>query len=168
MRDARELASCVIDVPLSVLDLSPVAAGTTSGQAVRQTTELARRTEELGYRRFWVAEHHNMPAIASSAPAVLIAHLADATSTLRVGSGGVMLPNHAPLVVAEQFATLEALHPGRIDLGLGRAPGTDPVTVRALRRSPELQADTFPDDVVELINYLLPAEGAPTHPSANP
>ena len=100
-----------------------MAAGTTAGQALRQTTRLARRTEELGYRRFWVAEHHNMPAIASSAPAVLIAHLAAATSRIRVGSGGVMLPNHAPLVVAEQFGTLEALHPGRIDPGIGRAPG---------------------------------------------
>jgi luciferase family oxidoreductase group 1 len=129
---------------------------------------MAPEVERLGYRRLWVAEHHGMPAVASSAPAVLIAHLADATTTLRVGSGGVMLPNHAPLVVAEQFGTLEALHPGRIDLGLGRAPGTDPVTVRALRRSPELQADTFPDDVVELINYLLPGEGPPNHPSANP
>ena len=125
----------VIDVPLSVLDLAPVAAGTTSGQALAHTTELARRTEELGYRRFWVAEHHNMPAIASSAPAVLIAHLAAATSSIRVGSGGVMLPNHAPLVVAEQFGTLEALHPGRIDLGIGRAPGTDQLTALALRRT---------------------------------
>ena len=110
-----------------------MAVGTTSGQALRNTTELARRTEELGYRRFWVAEHHNMPAIASSAPAVLIAHLAAATSTIRVGSGGVMLPNHAPLVVAEQFGLLEAAYPGRIDLGLGRAPGSDPVTSWALR-----------------------------------
>ena len=109
-----------------------------------------------------------MPAVASSAPAVLIAHLANATTTLRVGSGGVMLPNHAPLVVAEEFGTLEALHPGRIDLGLGRAPGTDPVTVRALRRTPEMHADTFPDDVVELIRYLLPGDGPPSHPSANP
>ena len=124
--------------------------------------------ERLGYHRLWVAEHHGMPAVASSAPAVLIAHLANATTTLRVGSGGVMLPNHAPLVVAEQFGTLEALHPGRIDLGLGRAPGTDQVTVRALRRTPDMQADTFPDDVVELINYLLPGEGPPGHPSANP
>ena len=132
MRGAEQLPSIVIDVPLSVLDLSPVAAGTTSGQALRNTTELARRTEELGYQRFWVAEHHNMPAIASSAPAVLIAHLAAATSTIRVGSGGVMLPNHAPLVVAEQFGTLEALHPGRIDLGIGRAPGTDQLTALAL------------------------------------
>jgi luciferase family oxidoreductase group 1 len=109
-----------------------------------------------------------MPAVASSAPAVLIAHIADATSTLRVGSGGVMLPNHAPLVVAEQFATLEALHPGRIDLGLGRAPGTDHVTAQALRRTLDLGADSFPNDVVELIKYLLPSDGAPTHPFANP
>jgi len=154
--------------PLSVLDLATVATGSTPAQALRETVEVAAEVERLGYRRLWVAEHHGMPAVASSAPAVLIAHLADATTTLRVGSGGVMLPNHAPLVVAEQFGTLEALHPGRIDLGLGRAPGTDPVTVRALRRSPEMQADTFPDDVVELINYLLPGEGAPSHPSANP
>ncbi len=130
--------------------------------------EVATEVERLGYHRLWVAEHHGMPAVASSAPAVLIAHLANATTTLRVGSGGVMLPNHAPLVVAEQFGTLEALHPGRIDLGLGRAPGTDQVTVRALRRTPEMHADTFPDDVVELINYLLPGGGPPSHPSANP
>ena len=155
-------------VPLSVLDLATVATGSTPAQALRETVQVAEEVERLGYHRLWVAEHHGMPAVASSAPAVLIAHLADATSTLRVGSGGVMLPNHAPLVVAEQFGTLEALHPGRIDLGLGRAPGTDPVTVRALRRTPEMHADTFPDDVVELINYLLPGEGAPSHPSANP
>ncbi len=149
----------MINVPLSVLDLSPVAAGTTSGQALRQTTELARRTEELGYRRFWVAEHHNMPAIASSAPAVLIAHLAAATSTIRVGSGGVMLPNHAPLVVAEQFGTLEALHPGRIDLGIGRAPGTDQRTALALRRTVEgLSAEAFPQELADLIG-LFTSEG---------
>jgi luciferase family oxidoreductase group 1 len=149
------LASYVIDVPFSVLDLSPVAAGTTSGQALRQTTELARRTEELGYRRFWVAEHHNMPAIASSAPAVLIAHLAAATTTIRVGSGGVMLPNHAPLVVAEQFGTLEALHPGRIDLGIGRAPGTDQLTALALRRTMEgLSAEAFPQELMDLIEFF--------------
>ncbi len=124
-------------MPLSVLDLAPVAAGRTAGEALRQTTELARRAEELGYRRFWVAEHHNMPSIASSAPAVLIAHLAAATSRIRMGSGGVMLPNHPPLVVAEQFGTLEALHPGRIDLGVGRAPGTDQLTALALRRTVE-------------------------------
>ena len=144
-----------MDVPLSVLDLSPVAAGTSSGQALRQTTELARRTEELGYQRFWVAEHHNMPAIASSAPAVLIAHLAAATSTIRVGSGGVMLPNHAPLVVAEQFGTLEALHPGRIDLGIGRAPGTDQFTALALRRTMQgLSAERFPEELADLIGLF--------------
>ena len=129
---------------------------------------MAPEVERLGYRRLWVAEHHGMPAVASSAPAVLIAHLATATTTLRVGSGGVMLPNHAPLVIAEQFGTLEALHPGRIDLGLGRAPGTDQVTVRALRRTPDVQSDTFPDDVVELINYLLPGDGSLGRTFANP
>jgi luciferase family oxidoreductase group 1 len=149
----------VISVPLSVLDLSPVAAGTTAGQALRQTTQLARRAEELGYRRFWVAEHHNMPSIASSAPAVLIAHLAANTSVIRVGSGGVMLPNHAPLVVAEQFGTLEALHPGRVDLGIGRAPGTDQRTALALRRTVEgLSAEQFPQELASLIDMFLGAD----------
>ena len=138
-----------------MLDLSPVAASTTASQALRHTTDLAQRTEELGYHRFWVAEHHNMPAIASSAPAVLIAHLAAATSTIRVGSGGVMLPNHAPLVVAEQFGTLEALHPGRIDLGIGRAPGTDQLTALALRRTMEgLSAEAFPQELADLIGLF--------------
>jgi len=156
------------EVPLSVLDLSPVAAGTTSGQALRQTTELARRTEELGYRRFWVAEHHNMPAIASSAPAVLIAHLAAATSTIRVGSGGVMLPNHAPLVVAEQFGTLQALHPGRIDLGIGRAPGTDQLTALALRRTADgLSAENFPAELADLIGFFTGGD-APARITATP
>jgi luciferase family oxidoreductase group 1 len=145
----------VTEVPLSVLDLAPVAAGSTSGEALSNTTELAKRTEELGYRRFWVAEHHNMPSIASSAPAVLIAHLAAATSTIRVGSGGVMLPNHAPLVVAEQFGTLQALHPGRIDLGIGRAPGTDQLTALALRRTMEgLNAEQFPQELMDLIGLF--------------
>lgn len=145
----------MITVPLSVLDLAPVAKGTTAGAALEATTELARRTEELGYHRFWVAEHHNMPAIASSAPAVLLAHLAANTSTIRLGSGGVMLPNHAPLVVAEQFGTLEALHPGRIDLGIGRAPGTDQVTALALRRTMEgLSAEGFPRELEDLMNYF--------------
>jgi len=152
----------VTDVPLSVLDLAPFAAGGTSGQALAQTTELARRTEELGYHRFWVAEHHNMPAIASSAPAVLIAHLAASTSRIRVGSGGVMLPNHAPLVVAEQFGTLEALHPGRIDLGIGRAPGTDQRTALALRRTVEgLSAEDFPRELFDLIGLFGGGEDAP-------
>ena len=155
-------------IPLSVLDLATVATGSTPARALGETTDTALAVERLGYQRLWVAEHHAMPAVASSAPAVLIAHLASATSTLRVGAGGVMLPNHSPLVVAEQFATLEALHPGRIDLGLGRAPGTDHRTARALRRSAELRADRFPDDVIELIGYLLPREGPAPHPSANP
>jgi luciferase family oxidoreductase group 1 len=155
-------------VPLSVLELATVGTGSTPARALAETTRLAVAAERLGYKRLWVAEHHGMPAVASSAPAVLIAHLADATSTLRVGSGGVMLPNHSPLVVAEQFGTLEALHPGRIDLGLGRAPGTDRVTARALRRTRDEGADGFPDDVVELINYLAPTDGPPRHPSANP
>jgi luciferase family oxidoreductase group 1 len=159
-------------IPLSVLDLATVASGSTPAQALADTISMAGVVERLGYTRMWVAEHHGMPAVASSAPAVLIAHLAQATSTLRVGSGGVMLPNHSPLVIAEQFGTLEALHPGRIDLGLGRAPGTDQVTARALRRVQAVggrdAADTFPDDVVELIQYLLPREGAPGHPAAVP
>jgi luciferase family oxidoreductase group 1 len=155
-------------IPLSVLDLATVASGSSPAQALAETTELARLVEQLGYHRLWVAEHHAMLAIASSAPAVVIAHLASATSTIRLGSGGVMLPNHAPLVIAEQFATLEALHPGRIDLGLGRAPGTDHRTARALRRSPDLRAASFPDDVVELIGYLVPREGESPHPFATP
>ena len=142
-------------VPLSVLDLAPVSSGSTSGEALRHSIDLAQRAEAWGYRRFWVAEHHNMPGIASSSPAVLIGHLASATSTLRIGSGGVMLPNHAPLVVAEQFGMLEALHPGRIDLGLGRAPGTDQATALALRRSAAaLSADDFPEQLGELLGFF--------------
>jgi luciferase family oxidoreductase group 1 len=156
------LRDFVTSVPLSVLDLAPVAEGTDNATALAQTTALARRTEELGYHRFWVAEHHNMPGIASSAPAVLIAHLAAATSTIRLGSGGVMLPNHAPLVVAEQFGTLVALHPGRIDLGIGRAPGTDQITALALRRSVEaLSAEDFPQELARLIGYFEPGSGTP-------
>ncbi|MCU1427869.1 MAG: luciferase family oxidoreductase, group 1 [Actinomycetia bacterium] len=139
----------------SVLDLAPVAEGSTPRDALRNSLELAPRVEALGYHRYWVAEHHNMPGIASSSPAVLIAHLADVTSTMRIGSGGVMLPNHAPLVVAEQFGMLEALHPGRIDLGIGRAPGTDPVTARALRRDAmQLSADEFPRELGELLGFF--------------
>ncbi|MGP0031207.1 MAG: LLM class flavin-dependent oxidoreductase [Acidimicrobiales bacterium] len=155
-------------IPLSVLDLATVATGSTPAQALAETTKAAAVVEQLGYKRLWVAEHHGMPAVASSAPAVLIAHLANATTSLRVGSGGVMLPNHSPLVVAEQFGTLEALHPGRIDLGLGRAPGTDGATARALRRGGDAGADGFPDDVVELVNYLAQHDGPPAHPSAVP
>ena len=154
--------------PLSVLDLATVGTGATAATALADTTRIALEVEKLGYRRLWVAEHHSMPAVASSSPPVLIAHLAAQTSTIRIGSGGVMLPNHSPLVVAEQFATLEALHPGRIDLGLGRAPGTDPATARALRRRMGNGADSFPDDVVELINYLVAPQDSPDHPMAMP
>jgi len=145
-------------VPFSILDLSPIVQGGTVAEALERSRDLARHAERLGYRRFWLAEHHNMPGIASAATAVVIAHVAAGTSTIRVGSGGVMLPNHAPLVIAEQFGTLEALFPGRIDLGLGRAPGTDPLTARALRRGKPNTADTFPQDVVELQAYFRPAE----------
>ena len=131
-------------MPLSVLDLASISRGSSPATALADTTRLAGVAEELGFHRLWVAEHHGMPAVASSAPAVLVGHIADATTTIRVGAGGVMLPNHAPMVIAEQFGTLEALHPGRIDLGLGRAPGTDPATARALRRSQPDGADTFP------------------------
>ncbi|MQA11877.1 MAG: MsnO8 family LLM class oxidoreductase [Pseudonocardiaceae bacterium] len=142
-------------VPLSVLDLAPIGADITPTDALRTSTKLAQACERAGYHRYWVAEHHGMPGIASSSPAVLIAHLAAHTSTLRLGSGGVMLPNHAPLVVAEQFGMLEALHPGRIDLGVGRAPGTDQGTARALRRSDGPPgADDFPEQLGELIAFL--------------
>jgi luciferase family oxidoreductase group 1 len=141
-------------VPFSVLDLAPIVQGGTVADALHRSRDLAREAERLGYRRFWLAEHHNMPGIASAATSVVIAHVAAGTSTIRVGSGGIMLPNHAPLVIAEQFGTLAALHPGRIDLGLGRAPGTDPLTARALRRGRGETVDTFPEDVVELMAYL--------------
>jgi luciferase family oxidoreductase group 1 len=142
--------------PLSILDLVPVQVGSTPGAALRNSLDLARHAEALGYTRYWVAEHHNMTGIASAATSVVIGFLAEGTSTIRVGSGGIMLPNHSPLVIAEQFGTLAALYPGRIDLGLGRAPGTDQVTVRALRRDPRA-AETFPDDVQELQALFAPA-----------
>jgi luciferase family oxidoreductase group 1 len=141
--------------PVSVLDLAFVTAGATPSDALRNTLDLARHAERLGYHRFWLAEHHNMTGIASAATSVVIGYVAAGTRTIRVGAGGIMLPNHAPLIIAEQFGTLETLYPGRIDLGVGRAPGTDQRTVRALRRSP-LSADTFPDDVLELQMYLGP------------
>jgi luciferase family oxidoreductase group 1 len=144
-------------LPFSVLDLSPVAEGSSAAQALRNSADLAQHVERWGYKRFWLAEHHNMPGIASAATAVVIGHVAAATKTIRVGSGGIMLPNHAPLVVAEQFGTLESLFPGRIDLGLGRAPGTDPLTSRALRRHLG-GVDEFPRDVLELESYFEPAE----------
>jgi luciferase family oxidoreductase group 1 len=136
-----------------VLDLAPIVEGATPAEALRNSLDLARHVERWGYKRFWLAEHHNANGIASAATAVVIAHVAAGTQSIRVGAGGIMLPNHSPLVIAEQFGTLEALHPGRIDLGLGRAPGTDQLTVLALRRDP-MSADTFPQDVVELQHYL--------------
>ena len=144
-------------VPFSILDLSPIVQGGTAGEALQHSLDLARHAERPGYRRYWLAEHHNMPGIASAATAVAIGHVAAGTKTIRVGSGGVMLPNHAPLVIAEQFGTLEALFPGRIDLGLGRAPGTDQLTARALRRGQANSADTFPQDVQELQAYFRAA-----------
>ena len=143
--------------PFSILDLAFVPAGSLPADALRNTLDLARQAERWGYRRFWLAEHHNMVGIASAATAVVIGCVAEGTSTIRVGAGGIMLPNHAPLVIAEQFGTLESLYPGRIDLGLGRAPGTDQRTVRALRRNPE-DADSFPQDVLELRTYFAPVQ----------
>jgi len=154
-------------IPLSILDLSPVAAGSPASQALRNSLDLAKLADSLGYVRYWVAEHHNMPAIASSAPDIMIGQIAAVTSRIRVGSGGVMLPNHAPLMVAERFKVLEALYPGRIDLGLGRAPGTDPATSYALRRRQGISEE---DDFLERFNelMLLETRGFPTgHPFHN-
>ena len=146
-------------VALSILDLAPIVEGSDAASALRNSLDLAQRAEAWGYQRFWLAEHHNMDGVASSATAVLIAHVAGGTRTIRVGSGGIMLPNHAPLVIAEQFGTLATLYPGRIDLGLGRAPGTDQLTARALRRHLHSEhEDAFPQDVQELIGYLEPAQ----------
>jgi len=141
-------------IPLSVLDLSPVVQGGSPGQSLRASRDLARAAERLGFRRYWMAEHHNMTGIASAATAVALAFVGDGTSTIRLGSGGVMLPNHAPLIIAEQFGTLEALYPGRVDLGVGRAPGTDQLTARALRRNLAGSIDQFPQDVMELMGFL--------------
>jgi luciferase family oxidoreductase group 1 len=145
-------------IPLSVLDLSPVPEGSDAGQALRNSLDLAQHAETLGYRRYWMAEHHNMPGIASAATAVALAHVAAGTRTIRIGAGGVMLPNHAPLIIAEQFGTLAALHPGRIDLGLGRAPGSDQIAARAMRRNLTADIDHFPQDVLELMSYYRPTE----------
>src|ERR1700676_3650152 len=136
-------------IQISVLDLSPITQGGTASQSLKNTLDLARHAERWGYRRYWLAEHHSMPAVASAATSVVIAHVAGGTSTIRVGAGGIMLPNHSPLVIAEQFGTLESLFPGLIDLGLGRAPGSDQITALALRRNPSV--DTFPQDVVDLL-----------------
>ena len=144
-------------IPLSILDLSPIVAGSDAADALWRTRDLAQHAERLGYHRFWLAEHHNMPGIASAATSVVIGHVAAGTSRIRVGAGGIMLPNHAPLVIAEQFGTLASLFPGRIDLGLGRAPGSDQRTMQALRRDYR-SAETFPDDVLELLSYFRDAE----------
>jgi len=141
-------------IPFSILDLSPITEGGGAAQSFRNTLDLARHAERWGYHRYWLAEHHGMPGIASAATAVLIGHVAGGTSTIRVGAGGIMLPNHSPLVIAEQFGTLESLYPGRIDLGLGRAPGSDQLTARALRRNLDTHPNQFPDDVVELMGYF--------------
>jgi luciferase family oxidoreductase group 1 len=141
-------------VPYSLLDLAPIPAGSNAAQSFRNTLDLARNAERWGYRRFWLAEHHGMPGIASAATAVLIGHVAGGTSTIRVGAGGIMLPNHSPLVIAEQFGTLESLYPGRIDLGLGRAPGSDQRTAQALRRNLATDPEEFPRDVLELADYF--------------
>jgi luciferase family oxidoreductase group 1 len=143
-------------LPISILDLAWVPAGDTPALALQRTRELAVLAEQLGFHRFWVAEHHNSPGVACCATSLVLGYVAAATTTIRVGSGGVMLPNHAPLVVAEQFGTLDTLYPGRVDLGLGRAPGTDGLTVQALRRDPYTAADSFPQDVLELQSYFAP------------
>lgn len=141
-------------IPFSILDLSPINEGSDAAQSFRNTLDLAQHAERWGYKRFWLAEHHGMPGIASAATSVLIGHVAGGTSTIRVGAGGIMLPNHSPLVIAEQFGTLESLYPGRIDLGLGRAPGSDQLTARALRRNLASSSQEFPQDVVELMDYF--------------
>ena len=145
---------------MSVLDLSPITQGSDAGTSLRNSADLARHAEQLGYRRFWMAEHHSMPGIASAATSVALAFVGSHTSTIRIGAGGVMLPNHAPLVIAEQFGTLEALYPGRVDLGLGRAPGTDQAAAYAMRRNLASDADQFPRDVVELKGYFQGQNGA--------
>jgi luciferase family oxidoreductase group 1 len=155
----RTLVSSAM-IPFSILDLSPIAQGATPADALHRSLDLAQHAERWNYHRYWLAEHHNMTGIASAATAVVIGYVAGGTKTIRVGSGGVMLPNHSPLVIAEQFGTLASLYPNRIDLGLGRAPGTDVVTTRALRRDPFASADRFPEDVQELQAYLAPLAGA--------
>ncbi len=146
-------------VRLSILDLAPITTGSDAATALRNTLDLARHAERLGYHRYWLAEHHNMPGIASAATSIVIGHVAAGTRTIRVGAGGIMLPNHAPLVIAEQFGTLESLFPARIDLGLGRAPGTDPVTAHALRRTLVSDPNAFPQDILELMDYFEPRDG---------
>ncbi|WP_018750136.1 LLM class flavin-dependent oxidoreductase [Paenibacillus sanguinis] len=148
--------SHLLDIPVSILDLAPITIGSTATESLRNTLDLARHAENWGYHRYWLAEHHSMPGIASSATAVVIGHVAGGTRTIRVGSGGIMLPNHSPLIIAEQFGTLESLYPGRIDLGLGRAPGSDPLTSQALRRGPGSDGQDFPERLGELRSYFQP------------
>jgi luciferase family oxidoreductase group 1 len=143
-------------VPYSILDLSPIVQGGSATDSIRRTLDLAQQAERLGYTRYWVAEHHGMPGIASAATSIVIGYIAGGTSSIRVGAGGIMLPNHAPLIIAEQFGTLESMYPGRIDLGLGRAPGTDQQTMRALRRDVMRTGDSFPEDLAELQFYFMP------------
>ncbi|SDF59232.1 luciferase family oxidoreductase, group 1 [Fontibacillus panacisegetis] len=150
----------ISEIPLSILDLSPIIEGNTAASSLQNTLDLAQHAEKWGYHRFWLAEHHNMPGIASSATSIVIGYVAAGTKTIRVGSGGIMLPNHAPLIVAEQFGTLESLFPGRIDLGLGRAPGSDPLTSQALRRGPGSDGQDFPERLRELRAYFNPVEGS--------
>ena len=152
----------------SILDLVPITLGSDAGTALARSQQLAINAESWGYHRYWVAEHHNMPGIASSATAVVIGHIASATQHLRVGSGGIMLPNHAPLMVAEQFGTLATLFPNRIDLGVGRAPGTDGLTMQALRRNLNANIEDFPKDVVELQHYLKPTQACLLYTSPSP
>jgi luciferase family oxidoreductase group 1 len=155
--EGRSLWRLVMMIPFSVLDLAPIVQGSDAAAAFRNSRDLAQHAEAWGYQRFWLAEHHNMSGIASAATSVVMAYVAGGTRTIRVGAGGIMLPNHAPLLIAEQFGTLASLFPGRIDLGLGRAPGSDPLTSRALRRSPAA-AESFPDDVQELMAYFRPVQ----------
>ncbi len=145
-------------IPFSVLDLAPITEGSDAGHALRNSLDLAQHAERWGFRRFWLAEHHSMPGIASAATSVVMAHVAAGTQSIRIGAGGIMLPNHSPLVIAEQFGTLESLHPGRIDLGLGRAPGSDQLTAQALRRNLATDPDAFPQDVIELMEYFRPSD----------
>src|SRR5712671_2555883 len=145
-------------IPFSILDLAPIIEGSDAGEALRNSLDLAKHVEALGYRRYWMAEHHNLPGIASAATAVALAHVGAGTNSIRIGAGGIMLPNHAPLLIAEQFGTLAALHPGRVELGLGRAPGSDQITARAVRRALLGTEESFPQEVVELIGYFQPAE----------
>ncbi|MFD1177500.1 LLM class flavin-dependent oxidoreductase [Paenibacillus puldeungensis] len=150
----------ITEIPFSILDLAPITVGSTAADSLRNTLDLAQHADQWGYNRYWLAEHHSMPGIASSATSIVIGHVAGGTKRIRVGSGGVMLPNHSPLVIAEQFGTLESLYPGRIDLGLGRAPGSDPLTSQALRRGPGSDGQDFPERLSELRGYFHPAPGS--------